>query len=169
MNLRPCPPIPRADRRHVPNRPSTRRRDPSLRPQGYELHISPDAVEVAAADEAGFFYGQLTLAQLAALHDGALPAGVVRDYPDLPVRGVMLDISRDKVPTTTSLHALIDRLASLKINQLQLYSEHTFAYRRHQEVHAAASPLDAGEILALDAYCRERHVELVPIRTAWAT
>jgi hypothetical protein len=74
----------------------------------------------------------------------------------------MLDISRDKVPTTARLHGLIDRLASLKINQLQLYSEHTFAYRNHQEVHAAASPLDAAEILELDAYCRERHIELVP-------
>ncbi|HWF16460.1 MAG TPA: family 20 glycosylhydrolase [Acidimicrobiales bacterium] len=146
----------------VPGRPANRRRDSSLRPQGYELHIGPDTMELAAADDAGFFYGEITLAQLAAQHDGALPAGVVRDYPDLPVRGVMLDISRDKVPTTASLHALIDRLASLKVNQLQLYSEHTFAYRNHQEVHVAASPLDAEEILALDAYCRERHVELVP-------
>ncbi len=131
-------------------------------PQGYELEIGPDEVGLAAADEAGFFYGEATLAQLATLHDGALPAGVVRDWPDLPVRGVMLDISRDKVPTTARLHGLIDRLASLKINQLQLYSEHTFAYRNHQEVHAAASPLDAAEILELDAYCRERHIELVP-------
>jgi hypothetical protein len=66
------------------------------------------------------------------------------------------------VPTTARLHALIDRLASIKINQLQLYSEHTFAYRNHTEVHGAASPLDADEIRALDAYCRDRHVELVP-------
>jgi hypothetical protein len=162
MNLLPVPRTLELSGDTVPSRPATRRLDPSLRPQGYELHIGPDAVELAAADDAGFFYGELTLAQLTALHDGALPAGVVRDYPDLPVRGVMLDISRDKVPTTASLHALIDRLASLKINQLQLYSEHTFAYRNHQDVHAAASPLDAAEILALDAYCRERHVELVP-------
>ena len=74
----------------------------------------------------------------------------------------MLDISRDKVPTTASLHAVIDRLASLKINQVQLYSEHTFAYRGHPEVHGAASPLDAEEIRQLDAFCRARHVELVP-------
>jgi hypothetical protein len=66
------------------------------------------------------------------------------------------------VPTTERLHALIDRLASLKVNQLQLYSEHTFAYRNHQDVHAAASPLDADEIRALDSYCRDRHIELVP-------
>ncbi len=146
----------------VPRRPATRRADPSLPAQGYELHIGPDAVGLAASDEAGFFYGETTLAQLATVGDGALPAGVVRDHPDLPVRGVMLDISRDKVPTTASLHALVDRLASLKVNQLQLYSEHTFAYRNHPEVHAAASPLDAEEIQELDAYCRARHVELVP-------
>ena len=61
-----------------------------------------------------------------------------------------------------TLYALIDRLASWKVNQVQLYSEHTFAYRNHPEVHADASPFTADEIRALDAFCRERHVELVP-------
>jgi hypothetical protein len=162
VNLLPVPRTLELNGNTVPARSATRRRDPSLPPQGYELHFGPDSVELAAADAAGFFYGETTMAQLATLHDGALPEGVVRDHPDFPVRGVMLDISRDKVPTTERLHALIDRLASFKINQLQLYSEHTFAYRNHQEVHASASPLDANEIRALDAYCRERHVELVP-------
>ncbi len=74
----------------------------------------------------------------------------------------MLDISRDKVPTIDTLQAVIDRLAALKINQVQLYSEHTFAYRGHPDVHAAASPLDAAEIRQLDDFCRARHVELVP-------
>ena len=162
MNLIPVPRTLELSGDTVANRAPTRRPDPRLAPQGYELRITPDVVELAAADDEGFFYGQLTLAQLAAIHEGALPAGVVRDHPDLAVRGVMVDISRDKVPTTASLHALIDRLASLKINQLQLYSEHTFAYRNHHDVHAASSPLDAEEIVALDAYCRDRHIELVP-------
>ena len=60
------------------------------------------------------------------------------------------------------MYALIDRLASWKVNQVQLYSEHTFAYRNHPEVHADASPFTADEIRELDAFCRERHVELVP-------
>jgi hexosaminidase len=162
VNLLPVPRTLELNGNTVRARSATRRRDLSLPPQGYELHFGPDSVELAAADAAGFFYGETTMAQLATLHDGALPEGVVRDHPDFPVRGVMLDISRDKVPTTERLHALIDRLASFKINQLQLYSEHTFAYRNHQEVHATASPLDANEIRALDAYCRDRHIELVP-------
>ena len=162
MNLLPVPRSLELRGTTVPARSATHRQDPSLQPQGYALHIGPDSVEIAAADDAGFFYGEATLAQLTTIHGGSLPEGVVRDHPDLSVRGVMLDISRDKVPTTERLHALIDRLASLKINQLQLYSEHTFAYRNHNEVHAEASPLDADQIRALDAYCRDRHIELVP-------
>ena len=146
----------------VSNRPVQRRIDRSLPAQGYELRIGRSGVQLVGADDAGLFYGEATLAQLGQLHDGALPAGVICDHPDLPVRGVMLDISRDKVPTTASLHAVIDRLASLKINQVQLYSEHTFAYQGHPEVHGSADPLDAEEIRQLDAFCRARHVELVP-------
>jgi hexosaminidase len=146
----------------VPSRPPHTRLDPSLPAQGYELHVDADAVTLVGADEAGLFYGEATLAQLAAPHDGMLPAGVVRDHPDLPTRGVMLDISRDKVPTMATLQSVIDRLASLKVNQVQLYSEHTFAYRDHREVNREASPLDAEEIRRLDAFCRARHVELVP-------
>ena len=74
----------------------------------------------------------------------------------------MLDISRDRVPTLTTLYNLVDLLASWKINQVQLYTEHTFAYRNHPEVWAEASPLTGEEILALDAYCGERFIELVP-------
>ena len=77
-----------------------------------------------------------------------------------PVRGAMLDISRDKVPTMATLRGLIELLASWKINQIQLYTEHTFAYRAHPEVWATASPMTADEIVELDAFCRERFVEL---------
>ena len=45
------------------------------RPQGYELHIGASGVELVGADDAGLFYGEATLTQLARLHDGALPTG----------------------------------------------------------------------------------------------
>jgi hexosaminidase len=162
MNLLPVPRTVELTAELVENRPPSTLLDPSLPAQGYTLLIGPDAVELVGADEAGLFYGAATLTQLARLHGGRLPSGTVRDHPDLAVRGVMVDISRDKVPTADSLKALIDRLASLKVNQVQLYSEHTFAYENHGLVHGSASPLDADEIRELDAYCRARHVELVP-------
>ena len=74
----------------------------------------------------------------------------------------MLDVSRDKVPTMATLYALVDRLAEWKVNQLELYAEHTFAYPDHEVVWRDASPLTAAEIRALDAYCAARHVALVP-------
>lgn len=81
----------------------------------------------------------------------------------------MLDISRSKVPTLATLRDLAGRLASWKINQLQLYMEHTFPYTGHEDVWRDASPISPDEILSLDAYCRERHIELVPTRTPSAT
>jgi hypothetical protein len=137
--------------------------DPALPAQGYRLELTPAGAFLSAADDAGRFYGQATLAQLRRLReDGSLPTGVIEDWPDLAVRGVMLDVSRDKVPTMATLTALVDRLAGWKINQLQLYMEHTFAYRDHAEVWADASPFTAEEIEELDRFCADRHVELVP-------
>jgi hypothetical protein len=132
-------------------------------PQGYELTVEPGRITIAAHDEAGAFYGVCTLIQLlATMAGGALPGLRIVDWPDFAVRGVMVDISRDKVPTLETTKVLIDRLAGWKINQFQLYIEHTFAYRRHPAVWARASPFTGEEILELDAYCRERFVELVP-------
>lgn len=162
MTLLPEPRFVDVSERTVPNRVASETTDPSRPPQGYELHIGDAGVEIIAADDDGRFYAHATLDQLARQHNGRVPIGTIRDHPDLLVRGVMLDVSRDKVPTMATLEALVDRLASWKVNQLQLYSEHTFAYRNHPDVHAAASPFTADEIRALDGYCRARHVELVP-------
>lgn len=131
-------------------------------PQGYALTITTEGIHAVAGTPAGAFYAVLTLCQLLEQCGGDLPTLRVRDWPDFPNRGVMLDISRDKVPTMDTLFDLVDLLASWKVNQLQLYTEHTFAYRNHPEVWAEASPMTGEEILALDAYCRERFVELVP-------
>jgi hypothetical protein len=129
---------------------------------GFALRITADAVTVDARDAAGAAYARSTLRQLARLHGGSLPVGRVRDWPDVAERGVMLDVSRDKVPTMPTLLALVDRLAEWRVNHLELYAEHTFAYPGHEVVWRRASPFTAEEVEALDAYCRERHVALVP-------
>jgi len=129
---------------------------------GYAITITVDGIVVEAADAAGEFYARATLTQLARANGGRVPVGTVRDWPDLAERGVMLDVSRDKVPTTDTLHAIVDRLAEWKVNHLELYAEHTFAYPGHEVVWRDASPFTPAEIEALDAYCAARHVTLVP-------
>jgi hypothetical protein len=74
----------------------------------------------------------------------------------------MIDVSRDKVPTLATLFMLVDLFAELKINQLQLYTEHTFQYANHPDVWRDASPITPAEIRQLDEYCRARFIELVP-------
>ena len=143
--------------------------DPALLtgPESYRLVIVPEGITVMGGDEAGLFYGVQTLLQILRLYPPqggtiTLPGLRITDWPDFPHRGLMLDVSRDKVPTMETLFQLVDLLASLKINQLQLYTEHTFAYRGHEVVWEKASPLTGEEILTLDAYCQERFIELVP-------
>lgn len=136
--------------------------DTVMRPEGYRLIIDASGIRITAHDAPGTFYGVMTLAQLIQTHGRELPMLVIEDWPDFAARGVLLDISRDKVPTMETLYRLIDLLASWKINQFQLYTEHTFAYRHHREVWEHASPVTAEEVLALDAYCRERYIDLVP-------
>jgi hypothetical protein len=141
-------------------RASERTLDGSLGPEGYALRVESRRTWLAAATPAGFAHAERTLGQLAEL--GEIPALEIRDRPAFARRGVMLDISRDRVPTLDSLRALVDDLARLKINELQLYTEHTFAYREHAEVWRDASPLTADEVRGIDAHCRARHVDLVP-------
>ncbi|GAP06468.1 N-acetyl-beta-hexosaminidase [Anaerolinea thermolimosa] len=130
-------------------------------PQGYQIDISPEKVLIIGHDPAGVFYAITTLLQLLQQEGATWPCLEMVDWPDYPVRGVMLDISRDKVYKMETLYELVDRLATWKINQLQLYTEHTFAYRNHPEVWENASPMKGEEILLLDQYCQERFIELV--------
>ncbi len=137
-------------------------------PEGYHLTITAEQARIVAHDAAGAFYAAMTLRQLTRqVSPGVLPCLRIEDWPDFPHRGVMHDISRDKVPSMATLYALVDLLAEWKINQLQLYTEHTFAYRNHREVWEHASPMTGEQMLALDAYCRERHIELVPNQTSF--
>ncbi len=131
-------------------------------PEGYTLVINPNLIRITAAAPAGIYYGVCTLIQLIKRHGRELPMLSIEDWPDFPERGVMLDVSRDKVPTLETLMQLVDMLSEWKINQFQLYTEHTFEYIGHEVVWRKASPITGSDVLKLDAYCRERFIELVP-------
>src|SRR5262249_23159652 len=115
----------------------------------YAIDVRPKDIHIRASSPAMAFYAAQTLAQLFRQFPNAIPCLHIEDWPDFPARGVMIDISRDKVPTMQTLYELVDLLASMKINQLQLYTEHTFAYRNHPQVWAEASPMTGQEILDL--------------------
>ena len=134
----------------------------AIEQQSYRLTITATGMLIEAAAGQGLLYGVMTLTQLLRQFGGKLPCLQIEDWPDFAVRGLMLDISRGKVPTMQTLFELVDMLVALKLNQLQLYIEHTFAFQKHPLVWANASPISGEEILELDAYCRAWHIDLVP-------
>ena len=152
------PPPRRIDLRVAPEASSHR--------ESFHLTVTPTGASVTGSDPAGLFYGTHALAawiRFAAQHTpGRVPGVEIHDHPAFPVRGIMIDVSRDRIPTVPELFDLIDELARWRINQLQLYTEHTFAYARHERVWRGWDPLTPEEIRALDQACSERFIELVP-------
>ncbi|MEM6794353.1 MAG: family 20 glycosylhydrolase [Acidobacteriota bacterium] len=133
-------------------------------PEAYRLVVDPEGARVLAGTALGLSRGLTTLAQWLRLHDDRPEIGGVRidDWPDTPRRGLMLDVSRNRVPRMRELYTLVDLMAELKLNELQLYTEHTFAYRGHETVWRDSSPMRPGQVRRLEAYARRHHVELVP-------
>ncbi|MFX0124452.1 MAG: family 20 glycosylhydrolase [Candidatus Hodarchaeota archaeon] len=137
------------------------------RPEGYKLTVDSSGVIIIGSDNAGLNYGIITFKQILDLYKMnqsslQLPHIIIQDWPDFYYRGVMLDVSRDKVPTMETLYDLIDLLSTWKINQIQLYFEHVFAYKGHEVVWKEASPFTSEEIIALDEFCRDRYINMVP-------
>lgn len=99
---------------------------------------------------------------MAAQCGAVLPAVTIEDEPDIPNRGFYHDITRGRVPKLSFLKKMADKMAYYKMNQLQLYIEHTFLFRDFSEIWRDDTPLTAAEILELDRYCAERGIELVP-------
>lgn len=132
--------------------------EPGHGPEGYRLEVSDGRAGCGASTPAGLYRARTTLAQLQ--RDGLVSDALVEDEPDYSVRGFMLDISRDRVPSMETLRLLVDLMAGWKLNHLQLYTEHTYAYVDHETVWRDASPVTPDQLVELSGYCGERHIEL---------
>lgn len=98
--------------------------------EGYRLEVTPNAVEIRAAEPAGLFYGGQTLRQLlpAVVYKSGLQKGVawavpcvrVTDRPRFAWRGLLLDPARHFMPKEY-VKKLIDVMAAHKFNSLQLH------------------------------------------------
>lgn len=140
---------------------------PGVKEQRYAMTVGQAVTEggplvrIASPSLTGARLALWTLVQLIRRFGGErVPAVMIEDEPALAVRGVMLDVSRCRVPTMGELKRQVDLLASLKVNHVQLYTEHTFAYKDHAAVWEGWSPITAEEVRELDAHCRARGVEL---------
>lgn len=128
----------------------------------YEMIIEAEKMIISSKTYEGLFHGFQTLKQLILEYKRHLPCLEIKDNPEFIDRGFYHDVTRGKVPTLDTLKELADLAASYKLNQLQLYIEHTYLYKNQSEVWMGTDPLTAEEILIFDDYCAKRYIELVP-------
>ena len=136
--------------------------DASMAADRYKLSITPEKAALVAGSDEALLNGVQTFGQYIQHHGGYLPCIEVEDWPDLPCRGYYQDVSRGRMPTLETLKNTADLLCRYKINEWQLYVEHTYLFHGMSEAWRDDTPLTAEDIMELDAYCRARHIDLVP-------
>lgn len=129
--------------------------------EAYTVEIGKEKIVIKSTGAAGAFYGLKTLSALLNENSGKLECAVIEDGPDMEYRGFYHDTTRGKVPKLETLKKLVDTMADYKLNSLQLYVEHTYEFKEYEEVRNLGY-MTKEEVLALDEYCYENFVELVP-------
>ena len=94
--------------------------DKKLGEEGYAIKIT-DRVAISAPTPTGLYWSTRTLLQLAEQNqERSLPQGTIRDYPDYPLRGFMIDCGRKFIPMAY-LQDLVKIMAYYKMNTLQVH------------------------------------------------
>jgi hexosaminidase len=94
-------------------------RDPAFKPEAYRLHVGAEGATITAADDAGLFYGAVSLWQLlpAGRPGRCVPAQDIDDAPRFGWRGLMLDSARH-FQSVDFVKRMIDWMAWQKLNVL---------------------------------------------------
>jgi N-acetyl-beta-hexosaminidase len=131
--------------------------------ESYRLEVTATEIRLQAAEKWGALRGLSTLAQLAR-HDQVLPGLTIQDSPRFPWRGLLLDVARHFFPLT-SLLAVVDGLAMLKMNVLHLHLSDDQGFRFPSSGYpnlASAQHYTVDELKTLVAYASDRGVRVVP-------
>ncbi|MCL1120740.1 carbohydate-binding domain-containing protein [Shewanella seohaensis] len=86
----------------------------------YLLDIKADAIEIAAADAAGFSYALSSLASLIDVQDLRVNTMTIEDSPRYPFRGMHIDVARN-FHSKALIFDLLDQMAAYKLNKLHLH------------------------------------------------
>lgn len=109
------------------NAPIQRKQLKKGKAEAYRLTLGAQKITIEASDEAGYFYAEQTLQRLRENNE-TLPCMVIEDAPDLPHRGLMIDIARNYT-RPEQLHKLLQVMAAYKLNVLHLHLADDEAWR----------------------------------------
>lgn len=153
--------------------------DKKLSEEGYAIKIT-DRVAISAPTPTGLYWSTRTLLQLAEQNqERSLPQGTIRDYPDYPLRGFMIDCGRKFIPMAY-LQDLVKIMAYYKMNTLQVhlndngfkqYFEHNWdktyaAFRLESETYPGLTARDGSyskkEFIDFQKQAASNFVEIIP-------
>lgn len=90
-----------------------------LETSGYTIDVSANGIEVKYQNGEGAYYAAVTLNQLFKQKANGIPYISITDYPDMAMRGYHIS-SQNKVGKVETYKSIIDELAALKMNVLEL-------------------------------------------------
>ena len=153
--------------------------DKKLGEEGYSS-TRTDRVAISAPTPTGLYWSTRTLLQLAEQNqERSLPQGTIRDYPDYPLRGFMIDCGRKFIPMAY-LQDLVKIMAYYKMNTLQVhlndngfkqYFEHNWdktyaAFRLESETYPGLTARDGSyskkEFIDFQKQAASNFVEIIP-------
>jgi hypothetical protein len=136
----------------------------------YQLRITPQKIELQAADSQGLLYGSETIRQLA--DNGSLPCCTINDWPAFPIRGFMLDTGRN-YQTPALIKEQIEIMARYKYNAFHFHFTDNPGWRLESKIHpqvTAATSMSRqpgkfytqAEFVDLLDFCKQRGIMMIP-------
>lgn len=86
----------------------------------------------------------------------------ISEDPNFEMSGVMLDASRNAVPTVTELEKLLQKMAIMGLNTLMLYTEDTYEVKEHPYFGYMRGRYTIEELKACDNYANKLGIEMIP-------
>jgi hypothetical protein len=132
--------------------------------EAYQIRINPGEAELASGSTAGLFYAVQTLLQLVegTGKEAILPECEIRDWPEMPYRGFMMDMSHTQLPKIEEIKKQIDFLARWKANQYYFYTEASIELDGYPLLMANAR-YKKEEVREVIEYARKRHIDVIPL------
>lgn len=123
------------------------------------INANPSKIQIKSPTEDFAYYAILTLKEILKQNK----TFTLEDSPDLKIRGVMLDISRSKVPKLDTLKDLVKFFSELRFNHLELYVEgFSFEYKSFKQYLTDLNYISLEEYMELEKFAQKYYIDFVP-------
>jgi hypothetical protein len=131
--------------------------------EAYTIKVTPQDISISSKSSAGLFYAVQTIRQMieGTGSKALIPCADIHDWPSMPYRGLMMDMSHMQLPEVEEIKKQLDFLVLWKTNQYFFYSEGNIELEGYPLLMAGARYTQA-QVKEIIAYAKERHIDVIP-------